>query len=167
MEAADFVAVLGGTPDPDHDLGAGDEGSEQLAAADPALLRDREPRRQQRGARVHAGARPGEVVHLEGMRERAVGQRRRRRVHQRAGRTENTAAAAGAVALGIGDDDLAPGQLVAEDDAGDGVGDAMLGALDDVGRDIVIAQRRRVLGHPASSRSASCPQVSFVARIER
>ena len=74
VEAAGLVVVPGGAADPDHHLGAGDEGREQVASADAALLRDRERRREHGCARMHAGVRPGEIVHLEGVRQRAIGE---------------------------------------------------------------------------------------------
>src|SRR5262249_22742564 len=89
---------------------------------------------------------PGQIVHLEGVRERAVGQGGGGRVHARAVQPENAAPAAGAVSLREGDDDPAPGQVVAEDDGRDGVRDALLGALDDVAGDIGVAQGGRVFG---------------------
>ena len=158
----------GGAPDPDHDLGTRDERGDQLAAADPAILCDCQSGRQQNGARMHAGARPGEIVHLEGVRERAVCQRRRRRMDEHAAGTENAAGAAGAMALGKADDDAAPGQSVSENDGGDGIGDAVLGALNNVGRNVVIAQRSRVFGqsrglvpHPERSDAPTAGGLSF------
>ena len=145
VEAAALVAVLGRAPDPDHDLGAGDEGGDQLAPADAALLRHGKAGREQGRARMHAGARPGEIVHLEGMGEAAVGEGRRWRVHARSAGSENAALAAGAVLLCEGDDDPAPRQVIAEDDGGDRVGDAVLGALDHVGREVVVATGHSVV----------------------
>jgi hypothetical protein len=40
---------------------------------------------------------------------------------------------------GKGDGDPAPRQVIAEDDGGDRVGDALLGAFDNVGREVVVA----------------------------
>ena len=146
VEAAALVAVLRRAPDADHHLGTGDDGGDQRAAADAALLGDRKAGRQQRCAGMHAGARPGQIVHLEGMRERAVGQRCRRRVHPRRARPKNSAVATSAVLRRKRDDHAAPGQIVAEDDRGDGVGDALLGAFDDVRRDVLVTTGRRVVG---------------------
>src|SRR5215470_14970532 len=72
--AAPNGPVVPGAPDADHRFGAGDEGGDQLAPADAALLRNGEAGSEQGRARMHAGARPGQIVHLEGVRERAVGQ---------------------------------------------------------------------------------------------
>ena len=85
-----------------HDLATGDKGGDQRPAAEPLLLRNRQCRRQQGGARMHAGARPGQAVELEGVRERAVGECRRGRRNRRAAGAEDMAVAAGAGALGIG-----------------------------------------------------------------
>ena len=145
VEAAALVAVMGRAPDADHDLGARDEGGDQLAAADAALLRHGKAGREQGRARMHAGARPGEIVHLEGMRETAVGQGGGWRMHPCAAGSENAALAAGAVLLRKGDDDPAPRQIITVDDGGDRVGDALLGALDHVGREIVVPTGRRVV----------------------
>ena len=84
VEAAALVVVLGRPPDPDHHLGAGDHRRDQLAPADAALLRHRQRRHAHGRARMHAGVRPGQVVHLEGMRQRAVGEGRHRRLQARA-----------------------------------------------------------------------------------
>ncbi len=40
MEAARLVRMLGGVADPQRGLGAGDKGGEELAAGEPAILRD-------------------------------------------------------------------------------------------------------------------------------
>src|SRR5262249_22827900 len=56
------------------------------------------------------------------------------------------AVAANAILLRKGDDDAAPGQMVAEDDGCDRVGDALFGALDHVRRDILVTTGRRVVG---------------------
>ena len=79
------------------------------AAACACLLRDGEGRREYGRAGMRAGAGPGQAVEFESVRQRAVGERRRRRLH-RAALPENAARAAGAGALGIGDDDAAPRQ---------------------------------------------------------
>jgi hypothetical protein len=92
---------------------------------------------------MHPRVRPRQIVHLESMRERAVGQGRRRRMYPR--RTaENTAVAAGAVLFRKGDDHATPRQVIAEHDGRDGIRDALLGALDDIGRDVLVTTRRRV-----------------------
>src|SRR5262249_46303005 len=147
MEAAVLVAVVSGSPDTDHHLGAGDEGADQITAAAPTLLRDGEARHQRGCARMHAAVRPRQIVHLEGMGERALGQRRRRRVYRDAARTENAAPAAGSVPGGEGSYHSAPGQVIAENDGGDGVGDTLLGALDHVGRNVLVTTAGRVFGH--------------------
>ena len=140
VEAAALVAVVRGAPDADHDLRAGDEGGDQLAPADAALLGHCEAGSEQGRAGMHAGARPGQIVHLERVRERAVGQGGGGRMHARAVQPENAALAACTVSLREGDDDPAPGQVVAEDDGRNGVRDALLGALDDVAGDVGVAQ---------------------------
>ncbi len=110
VEATGLVVVSGGAADPDHHLGAGDEGREQVAPADAALLRDRERRREHGCARMHSGVRPGEIVHLEGVRQRAVGERRHRRPHPRAAGRQDAAFAARALPARVVHDDAAPGQ---------------------------------------------------------
>ena len=76
--------LVRGAPDADHDLRAGDEGGDQLAPADAALLGHCEAGSEQGRAGMHAGARPGQIVHLERVRERAVGQGGGGRMHARA-----------------------------------------------------------------------------------
>src|SRR6187200_547503 len=128
VKAAALVAVMRRAPDPDHDLGAREEGSDQLAAAAAALLRHGKAGREQGRAWMHTGARPGEIVHLEGMGETAVGQGGGWRMHPRSAGSENAALAAGAVLLRERDDDPAPRQIITVNDGGDRVGDALLGA---------------------------------------
>ncbi len=112
---------------------------------DAGLLRDGERRRQHRRAGMRAGPRPGQRVEFEGMRQRAVGERRRRRLH-RAAAPEDAARAARAGALGIVDDDPAPRQRAAADARRHRVDDAILGAGDDLRRQILIAQCRGIFG---------------------
>jgi hypothetical protein len=52
MEAARFVGVLGGVPDPDHALGAGDESGDEVPPGSATLLSDRERRGEDRRARM-------------------------------------------------------------------------------------------------------------------
>ena len=82
VKAALLVGVAGGAADPHHDLAAGDKGGDQGPAAETLLLGDREGRGQQGGARMHAGARPGQAVELEAVGQGAVGERRRGRLHR-------------------------------------------------------------------------------------
>ncbi len=141
MEAAALVVVLGRPPDADHHLGARDHRRDQLAPADAALLRHRQRRHAHGGARMHAGVRPGQIVHLEGMRQRAVGEGRHRRLQARAAGREDAALAARAAPPGVIDDDPAPRQMGAESDRRDGVGDGVLGALDHRRRQVLKAKR--------------------------
>src|SRR5258706_613831 len=60
--------------------------------------------------------------------------------------SENAAAAAGPVLFGKGHDHSAPGQVVAENHRGNRVRDALLGAFDHVGREVLVTTRRRVVG---------------------
>ena len=69
-------------------------------------------------------------------------------MHAPAARGKDTTVAAGAGFFGIGGDDPAPGQIRAEGDRGDGVGNALFGATDDIRRNILIATARRVLRQP-------------------
>ena len=138
--------MLGRAPDADHDLGAGDDRGDEFAPAASALLGKRKRGGQQRRAGMHAGTRPGQIVHLEGMCERAVGQGRRGGMHAPRAASENAALTAGAVLFGKGHDHSAPRQVVAEDDRGNRVRDALLGAFDDVGREVLVTTRRGVLG---------------------
>ena len=115
VKAARLVGVAGGAADPDHHLVAGDKGGDQRPAVGAAFLGDGESRRQYGRAGMGAGAGPGQAVELEGMGERAVGERRRRRLHRRSAAAEDTAFAAGPGALGIVDDDAAPRQRAAAD----------------------------------------------------
>src|SRR5437899_3007739 len=95
---------------------------------------------------MHAGTRPGQIVHLEGMRERAVGQGCRRRVHARTTLSENAAVTASAVLLRKIHNDAAPGEADAEDASADRVRDALLGAFHDIRWDTLVSTTRRVLG---------------------
>ena len=165
MKAARLVGVAGGAPDPDHHLVGRDKRRDQLLAAPALLLRDGEPRREHGRAGMRAGAGPGQAVELEGMRQRAVGQRRRRRLHLPA-LAENAAPAAGAGALGIGDDDAAPRQGAALDRRRGGVDDRVPGAGHDLLRQVLIAQRRRVFGECyglVGHRDLSCSAIVPVA----
>ena len=83
MKAARLVGVAGGAPDADHHLVAGDKGGDQRAAVGAALLGDRESGRQYGRAGMGAGAGPRQAVELEGVGERAIGERRSRRLHRR------------------------------------------------------------------------------------
>ncbi len=148
MKAAGFVGVAGGAADPHHHLAAGDKGGDQRPPAQPLLLGDGQGRRQQGGARMHPGPGPGQAVELEGVRQGAVGQCRRRCADRRPARAENMAAAARPGAPGIADDDPAPRQRRAADDRRHRIGDARLGPADDRGRNILVAQPRRIAGEP-------------------
>ena len=147
MEAARLVGMAGSAADADHHLVAGDKSGDQVAAGcgRTRLLRHRKRRRQYRRAGMRAGTGPGQAVQFEGVRQRAVGERCRRRLH-RAAAPEDAAGAAGAGALGIVDDDPAPGQRAAADAGGDRVDDRVLGAGRYRFRQILIAQRRGIAG---------------------
>jgi hypothetical protein len=131
--------VVGGEPDAGHDLGRGHEGGEHLAPARSPLFCDRKQRRRDRRAVMDAGARLPEVVHLEGMRQRAVGEGGQGRrdldvgAHDRAG-------AAVAISLRIVDDDPAPGQGRAEDHDADRVDQGIARGCDDILRHFLIAE---------------------------
>ena len=148
MEAARLVGVLGGAPDADHHLGAGHEGGEEIAAREAALLRDREAGREQDRARMHAGAGLGEVVELEGVRQRPIGEGGRRRLHQRSAEPEDAALAARTRAPRMRHDDLAPRQVVAEHDRSDRVVMVSLARCDDIGGHVLVAQLRGIFGEP-------------------
>src|SRR3974390_2214080 len=100
MKATSLVGVAGGAADPDHHLVAGDERSDQSPAIGALFLGDGESRREDCGAGMGAGARPGQAVELEGMGERAVGEGRSRRLDRRTA-AEDMAPAVGAGTLGI------------------------------------------------------------------
>ena len=75
------------------------------------------------------------------MRERAVGEGRRRRAARARRRVRGCGSCRPAPFFSReGDDDLAPRQVIAEDDGGDRIGDALLGARDHVGREVLVAQ---------------------------
>src|SRR5215472_5319700 len=93
------------------------------------------------------GARPGQAVELEGVRERAIGERRRRRLHRRAA-AKDAAPPAGAGALGIVDDDAAPWQRTPTDNRSDRVDDALLRLPYDRRGQILVTQRGGVFGEP-------------------
>jgi hypothetical protein len=54
--------VLGGVPDPEHGLGAGDERGEEIAPGEAAVLGDREGRREHGRARMGAAVGLGQAV---------------------------------------------------------------------------------------------------------
>src|SRR5262245_61878367 len=122
------------------------------------LLRDRQRRWNQRRTGMGAAAGLGEIVKLEGVSESTIGERRRRRAHGFATRSENETVAGGAVRPGIRDDHLAPGQVGATDDGADSIGDAVLGALDHHWRQILIPYRDCVLGKMARRPVHSLPR---------
>ncbi len=147
METMRLVAVLGGPADPDHHLGARHHRRQQLAAAAAHVLAHGEPGRQQRGAAMHAGARVDHhIVELEGVRQGAVGERRQRGLHRRAAGAEYPALAARSGALGVADHGPAPRDGVAVDDGGGGIDDAVLGALDHLGRNVLETQVGGICG---------------------
>ena len=76
MKAARLVGVRGRPPDPDHHLVPGDKGGDQGPAVGAAFLGDRQRGRQHGRAGMRAGAGAGQAVELEGMGERAIGERR-------------------------------------------------------------------------------------------
>jgi len=140
MKPAALVAVPSCASDADHHLATCNDGRDQLAASDAARLGDRERGREQGCPGMHAAAWPGQIVHLEGVRERPVGERGGRRMHERATRTKNAAIATGSVCLSKAHDHAAPGQVVAEDDDRYRIGDALLGTFHHVGRDVLVAK---------------------------
>ena len=146
MKATPLVAVFRCISDAIHHLEPGNHGGDQFPPAAATLLRHRQPRRQQGGAGMHAGARLRQVVGLEGMRQRPIRQRRRRCLHQRPLRAEDAAAPACPDTLRIGGNDAAPWQAIAQHDHRDRIGDAVLGALYHVRRQILVAQARRIFG---------------------
>ena len=146
MEAAGLVRMLGGVPDPDHGLGARDEAGDEVAAGEPALLGDRERRREHRRAGMRAGIGLGQVVELEGMGHGAIRERRGAGMHGRAAGTEDVALAGRAVLPRIGDDHLAPRQLRAVDDRRHRIRHAVLGALHHRRRQILEPHRGGVGG---------------------
>ena len=108
VKAARLVGVPGRASDPDHHLVAGDKGGDQGAAIRAAFLGDCESGRQYGRAGMGTGTGPRQAVELEGVGERAVGERRSRRLNRRSASAEDTAFAARPCALGIVDDDPAP-----------------------------------------------------------
>jgi hypothetical protein len=147
METARLVRVAGRAADSDHHLVTDDKGGDRRAATRAHLLRYRQRRRQDGSAGMSAGAGPGQAVELEGMRERAVGERRRRCLHRRAA-AENVAPAAGAGAFRVIDDDAAPRQRRAADRRRDRVDDAVFCLLHDHRRQIFVAERGGIFGEP-------------------
>ena len=73
------------------------------------------------------------------MRERPVRERCRRRVHERVALAENAAPAAAAVALCVGGDHPAPRQVAAKRGDRDGVRDRVLGMLNHVRGNLLVA----------------------------
>ena len=73
MEAAPLIAVLRRTADAVHYLEASNDRGDQVTPAAALFLRYSKRGRQQRRARMHAGAGPGQVVRLESMGQRTIG----------------------------------------------------------------------------------------------
>ena len=141
MESMRLVAVLGGPADADHHLGPGHHRGQEIAAAAARLLCHGETGRKQRGAAMHAGARIDDhIVELEGMGERAVGERRHGGLHGGAAGAQNPALSARTGPLRVAHDGGAPRDRVAVDDGGGGIDDAILGALDHLGGQVLEAQ---------------------------
>jgi hypothetical protein len=80
------------------------------------------------------------------MGQRTVGQRRSRSLQRWSISTEDATASARADALRIGRDDAAPRQTITLDDHRERVGDAVLGALHDDRRQVLVAQACCVFG---------------------
>ncbi len=169
VKAARLVGVPGGAADADHDFVAGDKGGDQSPAAkglttvDTLLLRHGERRRQHCRAGMRAGPRPGQGVELEGVRQGAVGERRRGCLHRAAG-PQDAARAPRPGALGILDDDPAPRQRAAADGGRHRVDDALFGAGDHIRRKILIAQTGGIFGelhrcscHPVPPKTTMSP----------
>src|SRR5690349_19569710 len=91
-----------------------------------------------------AGAGPCQAVELEGMREGAIGERRRRGLDRRSASAEDTAFAAGPGARGVVDNDAAPRQGAAANPRSDGVDDAVLGLLHDRCGQVLVPESRRI-----------------------
>ena len=80
VKAEFFARALGRQREAEHAFQAGDEGGDQILAADtPASSAAAKRAGQHGGARMHAGRRLAQIVELEGVRESAVGERRARR----------------------------------------------------------------------------------------
>ena len=88
---------------------------------------------------------------------------RRRRLHQRSLRAEDAAASARPDTLRIGGDDPAPRQAIAQHDHRDRIGDAVLGALYHVRRQVFVTQARRIFGQP-NRFVCHCCSLSFSQR---
>src|SRR5215469_11918247 len=90
---------------------------------------------------------PGQAVELEGVGERAVGERRRRSPDCRAA-AEDVAFTARAGPLGIIDDNAAPRQAAAANCGRDRVDDALFRLLHDWCRQILVAKSGGIFGKP-------------------
>src|SRR5579863_5132410 len=88
-----------------------------------------------------------QIVLLERMSHRAMRQRGSRRTHSRSG-AQDRALAALAHPLSLGDDHLAPGELRAKQDHRHRVRDAILGALQHLRWNLLMAKPDRVLREP-------------------
>ena len=124
-------------PDPEHDLAGAHEGLDQRLARGPQLLGNGDCRRRQYRPRMDAGAKPAQRIELEGMRQRAIGQRGKGRVYLGARPPEDGGAPTPVVAVGVVDDDAAPGKPGAEDAGADGVDDSVAGVRPHLGGDVV------------------------------
>ena len=87
----------------------------------------------------------GLVEILERVREGAIGQRRRRWMHAGTAGHQDGAVPAGSIRLRKLCDHPAPRQVGSEDGGGNRIGNALLGALDHIGWNLLVAQRCSVL----------------------
>ena len=148
MEAARFERAFRREPDADHHFCARRHRKHQVASAQAALLRDREPGREHRCARMRARIRIGQIVELERVRHRAVRERGRRRLHLHAPAAQNSALAVRPRALRVRDHGLAPRQLAAVEDHRHRIDDRVLDAELHLRGDVLVAQRGCVLREP-------------------
>ena len=148
VKAACLVGVAGRPPDPDHDLVAGDKGGDQFPAIAAVLLSHASAG----GNTVAPGWAPAPGrVRLSSSKAWASAPLASAAAFAWTGAAiaaKDTALAAGPGALGVADDDPAPGQRAAADDRRDRVGNAVLGSLDDLGWQILIPQSGGVFSEP-------------------
>src|SRR4051812_2898647 len=123
MESTNLVGVFCGAADPQNDLGSRDKRGDHILAPKPALLRNGKSRWKDCGARMHANARFGGPIELEGMRQTPVGKGGHGRLHKTPPRTEDPALAALPVGRRVVDDHSAPWQAISENHRTDRVAD--------------------------------------------
>src|SRR6478609_10031355 len=165
MESDVLGRLLRRIADSMHHFTAGDDGSHKFPAARANLLRYSKAGRSQRCARMYAGARLHQTIHLESVRERAVCKRCERCVYFLLS-AENAALAAFAVLRRVIDNDLAPRQRTAISARADGIDDARFGAVDNVCGYAVVLELRCEFSQSLCGGCHVCSSFSITTSVD-